>query len=109
MSITQKIKNWWGAEQRASIFSLSNIKGVVQSYLRRKNSDTPTHIKEQAKWRLDARDPVCKKQGYCRLCGCGEEKVWEDRSCDGACYPNIMSNEDWQVFKKFLKKRGLML
>lgn len=62
------------------------------------------HIKEQAVWRLteiNKKSPECTKQGSCISCGCDlSGKVWEDRACDENCYPIMMTEKEWETFKK---------
>lgn len=101
MGIIQKYKNWKDAENRAPI-NLRNIWAVIQASFR-KNISEPAHIKEQTIYRLSLTNEECKKAGTCIKCGCSvEEKIWEDRSCEGKCYPPMMSKKYWKEYKEFL-------
>ena len=66
---------------------------------------SPTnHIREQAIWRLSQiaeKAPECMEEGECRICGCDiNGKVFEDRRCEGLCYPVMMNAGEWEDFKK---------
>lgn len=89
--------------------SFSNIKGFLQGNYRAfidltEIINPPMHIREQARWRLDKvkeNAPVCFSEGACVQCGCSiNEKVYEDRSCEENCYPEMMKKEDWDIYKK---------
>lgn len=63
----------------------------------------PKHIMEQSVWRLSQIQdisPVCAQMGQCKVCGCSvDEKVFEDRKCEGGCYPGMMDATQWGDFK----------
>lgn len=102
MNLIKKFKNWRSVENPAPL-TLRNIWAVLQSYFRR-SVKIPKYIQEQKDFRETQVDPVCKAQGFCRLCGCDlEGKLFEDRACDGFCYPDMMTKEVWKEYKKAFK------
>lgn len=94
--------------------NLRNILAVLQAKWRkfRKNKakaftlqgiTIPQHIWEQTIWRrhvLIYRNSPCWYKGHCVKCGCDTlEKTLEERACHGACYPDMMTPEVWEVYK----------
>lgn len=86
--------------------NLKNIKGYLQAHFRQALDDMdflPQHIKEQAEWRIKQvaiHSPECLKNDSCVHCGCQvSSKVFEDRKCEGNCYPKMMSEETWNIYK----------
>ena len=83
--------------------NLPNIKGYTQAHyrkvLKQMNWLVP-HIKEQAEWRLNKvkeKSLECYKTDKCVHCGCEvSSKVFEDRACEGNCYPKMMTEEQWK-------------
>lgn len=87
--------------------NLKNIKGYLQAHFRQALDDMdflPQHIKEQAEWRIKqvaSNSPECLKSDSCVHCGCQvSSKVFEDRKCEGNCYPAMMSEEQWEDYTK---------
>lgn len=83
--------------------TLSNIKGYIQAHFRQALEDLdflPEHIKEQAQWRLKQiaeKSPECLEKDSCVICSCQvSSKVFEDRACEGKCYPEMFSKEAWE-------------
>jgi hypothetical protein len=43
----------------------------------------------------------CLKSGHCIICGCQTPQLQMcDESCEGNCYPEMMSKQDWEKYKK---------
>lgn len=91
--------------------TLSNIKAVIQSWMRKKRRklggfDLPDHMYEQIIWRrtqVISISPICWEIGYCKVCGCDIlGKTMEDRACEAEspCYPAMMTEENWKKFKQ---------
>lgn len=87
--------------------NLPNIKGYLQAHYREILKDfdfLPKHIQEQAEWRLKQvaeNSPECLEKDSCKECGCQvSSKVFEDRKCEGNCYPAMMSKEQWEDYTK---------
>jgi hypothetical protein len=84
--------------------TLSNIKGYIQGNLRKFLEDYPgvigDHVYEQVQWRLGIMNEECliKKECPCE-CTC-PQKQYEDRACEKNCYPDMMEEEDWELFKE---------
>lgn len=83
----------------------SNIKGYLQAHYRQLLDEMDfleDHIKEQAEWRLkqvELKSPECFKTDKCIHCGCQvSSKVFEDRACEGDCYPKMMNEYEWSYF-----------
>lgn len=86
--------------------NLPNIKGYLQAHYREILKDfdfLPKHIQEQAEWRLKQvakKSPECLENDSCKICTCQvTSKVFEDRACEGNCYPQMMSKEQWEIYK----------
>ncbi len=89
--------------------TLRNIYAVIQAWFRKKRRglggfDLPDHLYEQIIWRrtrVIEKSPKCWEQGSCVECGCEIiGKTMEDRGCEGYCYPFMMNEGEWKVFKK---------
>ena len=88
--------------------NLPNIKGYLQAHYRQALDEMgflDKHIYEQAEWRLERvkeKSPDCYNSDNCVKCGCEvSSKVFEDRACEGNCYPPMMSKEEWNKKEKF--------
>lgn len=58
------------------------------------------HIQEQIKFRLRVMNPECLKSGSCIECGCTTPALqMANKSCDGFCYPPMLSKRVWKSFK----------
>jgi len=88
---------------KLSQINLSNIKGFLQGHYRMFKEEfgiLEVHIGEQFDYRLGIMSEECIKNGECP-CECPfPAKQIEDRSCEKECYPDMMSKEDWESFKK---------
>jgi len=62
----------------------------------------PQYLREQRLWRLYKCKDDCVVTGECKECGCPvNKKVFQDESCNnGERFPNIMNNEEWEIYKK---------
>ena len=59
----------------------------------------PDTLKEQVAYRMDVCKDSCPTK--CKHCGCSTPgKFFVDKSCGGGKYPDIMSEEEWEEFKK---------
>ena len=88
----------------ASFTDRKNIKAFFQGHLREIEEEfgfLPTHIKEQAAWRLTKANSKCIKEDQCYNCGCSpmKSKVLEDRGCEEGCYPKMMGEKEWNDYK----------
>jgi hypothetical protein len=64
--------------------------------------ESPQHILEQVVWREAIVNKACVDKGECIACKCEvPDKLYSDKACEGKCYPEIMSEHDWQRFKGF--------
>jgi hypothetical protein len=61
----------------------------------------PDYIWDQIRFRLLVMDQECYDLGQCKKCGCETTKLqFANKSCDGKCYPPIMSKKQWNEFMK---------
>lgn len=61
----------------------------------------PTHQQEQFQFRIMTMDQECLESGACKICGCKTPQLQlADEPCDGNCYPEMMSKEDWKTYKQ---------
>ena len=97
--------------KKPATITLQNVVGFLQGNARALAMHTnikwlqlPEHQEEQSYWRLSQiqeKSPECIKEGRCKECGCSiDEKVLEDRGCEGGCYPPMMNNIVWHFYKK---------
>lgn len=106
--------------ERPAKITWANIKAVIQAWIRKKRRgiggfDLPTHMYEQIIWRrtqVMSNSPMCWHSGNCKVCGCEIlGKTMEDRACSitehpdllakrSPCYPEMMDEKTWEVFKK---------
>lgn len=93
--------------------NLKNIKRFLQGWYRyilyklQKHEDPeslnllPLHKQEQFRYRLQIMDKQCLADGKCKICGCETPQLQMiDDACEGKCYPNMMSKEEWDEFKR---------
>lgn len=85
--------------------NLKNIKGFLQAHYRQVLDEMgflDKHVYEQAEWRLrrvKEKSPECYNSDKCVHCGCQvSSKVFEDRPCEGGCYPEMMDEYEWSYF-----------
>lgn len=90
-----------------SKITYSNIKAYLQGKIRYKlyynkyfNWLIPLHIFEQIAYRIFVMDKECYAKGSCTLCGCDTTALqMADKACDKPCYPAMMDETDWMIFK----------
>lgn len=59
-----------------------------------------THILEQIDSRILSMDRECFSAGQCKLCGCNTTALqMANKTCDGNCYPEMLSKKDWHSMK----------
>lgn len=59
------------------------------------------HIKEQIDFRIKHMDKECYNSGSCKVCGCTTTALqMAAKSCDGLCYPEMMEENCWKIFKQ---------
>jgi hypothetical protein len=58
------------------------------------------HVKEQIELRISNMNKECYNNGECVMCGCATTALQMcDKSCEGLCYPRMMSRKEWLAFK----------
>ena len=63
----------------------------------------PTHILQQIRWRIKVMDRDCYQNGSCKLCGCKTTALqMADKTCEGKCYPIMMSKKEWVFLLKWV-------
>ena len=63
----------------------------------------PTHILQQIRWRIKVMDRDCYQNGSCKLCGCKTTALqMADKTCEGKCYPVMMSKKEWVFLLKWV-------
>lgn len=85
----------------------TNIKSYIQGNLREKlfyskhfNWLLRVHIFEQINYRLFVMNKECFSNGECIHCGCATPALqMADKSCGGVCYPIMMDETDWEIYK----------
>lgn len=85
--------------EKITAFSQGNLRKFLLKYkpLRR---FVPTHIKEQIVWRQMLQDPVCIRNGACKLCGCAVPGLeMANAACEKPCYPAMLGQFDWTLTK----------
>ena len=61
----------------------------------------PLYIKEQIDSRILSMKPECYSTGSCIMCGCKTTALqMADKSCDGGCYPKMLTKSQWSELKK---------
>jgi hypothetical protein len=86
----------------------SNIKAFIQGHVRewlfyhkRLNILIPLHIFEQINYRLFVMKKECYTNGECVHCGCTTPALqMADKVCGGKCYPEMMDDTNWHIFKQ---------
>lgn len=90
--------------QKKPQITIKNIKSYIEGNTKMFLADIgfqSEHLKEQIAYRtLVCSD--CVATGNCKECGCDlPEKLYVNESCNqGKNFPNLMSNLEWQQFKK---------
>lgn len=86
--------------------TLPNIKGFLQGNARMFMSQffdfkLPSYMDEQIFYRMSIMNEECLKNRACVHCGCAmPNKAFEDRACDNACYPEMMDEKEWDLYKQ---------
>lgn len=58
------------------------------------------HIREQIEYRINSMRRSCFDNGSCDECGCKTTNLqMADKSCDGNCYPKMLSKKEWKKAK----------
>lgn len=88
-----------------SQITTKNIKGFLLGNFRqfiRSNfpSYLPTHIEEQFLYRISIMNQDCLNNKQCP-CSCAvPAKQIEDRACEKNCYPDMLDEMKWELFKE---------
>ncbi len=88
-------------------YTVSNIKAYLVGTIRSKFYYSiwfgwliRTHIRAQIHHRIKVMKPVCYWSGSCVECGCTTPALqMADKTCDGACYPEMMTKKEWDIYK----------
>ena len=88
--------------------NLKNIRAYITGHIRhwlffhkRFNVLLPLHIFEQINYRLFVMNKECFDNGECTKCGCSTPELqMANKACDGACYPKMLNETDWHIFKR---------
>lgn len=68
------------------------------------------HIIEQIKYRIRVMRPICYEQGSCIKCGCETLNLQMcTKSCDGLCYPRLVSRKIWDKKGNIKDKKMLWI
>lgn len=81
-----------------------NFIGAYRNKFESSSTDSFSDWKmEQFDWRhklVAQKSPACITGGACVECGCDTpDKFFEPNACEGVCYPEWMTKEDWETFK----------
>ncbi|MGO1819345.1 MAG: hypothetical protein ACTH0S_06640 [Senegalia sp. (in: firmicutes)] len=86
--------------------NIKNIKSFIEgntNYLKDKMHLLPKYYKEQVVWRASICKESCiENENSCEHCGCeAGKKIYVEESCNnGEKFPDLMSEEDWEEYKK---------
>lgn len=84
--------------------TLSNIKSFFQGYSRYyldKIKILPQYTREQVFYRIWVCKDSCIPFRKCEVCGCSAiEKSYATKSCSLEKFPNLVSKERWEEYKK---------
>jgi hypothetical protein len=88
--------------------TFKNVCAFIQGHLREKlffskwfNWLLPLHIFEQINYRLFVMNKVCYSNGECVVCGCATPALqMANKSCDAKCYPAMLTETDWFIYKR---------
>lgn len=62
------------------------------------------HIREQIRARINSMNSECFARGACIICGCATTNLqYASKSCDGNCYPKMLSAFGWEMLKNGLR------
>jgi hypothetical protein len=58
-----------------------------------------THVRGQIDFRISIMNQECFNLGQCIMCGCETTALqMTNKSCEGLCYPKMMTSKDWRIF-----------
>lgn len=81
-----------------------NIANFIEGYtnvLKERFDTLPEHIKEQVIFRHSKCKDDCMVDGKCRYCKCPTPaRHYATKTCDKGRFPDLMSKEDWEKYKK---------
>lgn len=88
--------------------NLVNIKSYFQGHIRQWlfyskyfNWLLSLHIFEQINYRIFVMNKDCYTNGECVQCGCPTPALqMADKTCEGICYPVMMDETDWVIYKR---------
>jgi hypothetical protein len=94
--------------QNKKKYSWVNIKAYLQGHIRmwlfyspKFSWLIPLYIYEQINYRLFVMDKECYNNGECKECGCATPALqMADKACKGKCYPEILDETDWHIYKR---------
>ena len=85
------------------IFNIKNISHFIEGnakYYYDKLIGEEQYLREQRLWRLYQCKDDCVVTGECKHCGCPtKKKVFQDETCGGGRFPDIMNEKDWTEYK----------
>lgn len=84
-------------------FLIGNFKYYYDKFVR-----YPDFVQEQLQYRYDKCKKDCIPNNACIGCGCPPiKKHFLTKSCNSDRFPDLMSKEDWEKFKKKLDAEGV--
>lgn len=94
----KKIKQIWYYLQGNMRCFLYYSKSKINVDLKWLLSDS---IQEQFEYRLRSIRKQCYEDGQCEVCECSiPQLLFADKACEGGCYPEFLSREEWEELKK---------
>jgi len=88
----------------------TTIKYFIQGHLRslgKRFGITEEHILEQSSWReeqVKKKSIECFSKQECIHCECSlNETLLSDAACKHGCFPEMMTKEQWDLFKQSIK------
>lgn len=87
------------------ILNIKNVASFIEGHAKYFYDELvglPEHQKEQVMYRLSVCKDDCVPNKKCKYCGCPpEKKAFSTVSCnEGERFPDIMSKDKWEEFKK---------
>lgn len=86
-----------------SKINLKNIKSYIEGnikYVYNKYIGLDDYLKEQIERRLIKCKDDCVVTGKCIICGCPtEKKALVKESCNPDRFPDLMTEEEWNIYK----------
>ena len=94
------IKNYKQSSRKLTWKNVANFFGAKYRKINAAQDE-----ENQFQWRLmriAITSPACSTKGECVNCFCElNEKCWETMSCEHGCYPEWLTNAEWEVMKTF--------